>query len=99
MLGDSILYWAGKRAEVRDMASLKLPGNVSIGWKGIRGMRWGDFHHVVQRELLFTSKQPRIIVIYLGGNDFETTSLFKLKRTINREINFLYSVCSEKIIV
>ncbi|WAR19937.1 hypothetical protein MAR_001775 [Mya arenaria] len=50
MIGDSILYWAGRRAMDRNMANLKLPGNV-IGWNGVRGMKWADVHHISQLNL------------------------------------------------
>jgi hypothetical protein len=52
---DSLLYWADKSAAVQGMANFKLPGNLSIGWKGIRGMRWGYYHHNLQREFFYLS--------------------------------------------
>lgn len=99
MIGDSILHWAGQRAFDRGLPNLKLPENMTIGWHCVRGMKWADFHHIVQREALFNGKQPRFILLHLGGNDLESTSLYKLRRVINREIKYLRSLFSDTMII
>lgn len=97
-MGDSILYWAGRRAVDRRIPNLNLKNGAQIGWKAVRGMSWDDFHHVVQREMLF-SAPPKIILIHLGGNDLHRFSLFKLRRLINREIDFLFSTFPSTIVI
>lgn len=81
------------------MANLWLPKNLTVGWKCVRGLKWSDFHHCIQRELLFCTAKPKVIIIHLGGNDLNIASLFKLRRMINREIDFLYSVFPDTTIV
>ncbi|WAR05851.1 hypothetical protein MAR_021220, partial [Mya arenaria] len=98
MIGDSILYLAGRRAMDRNMANLKLPGNV-IGWNGVRGIKWTAVHHIIQRETLFSDIQPKAILLHLGGNDLDTVSLYKLRRIIKHEISHLYSVFTDTTII
>jgi hypothetical protein len=50
------------------------------------------FHHVVQRERLFRTP-PEVIVVHLGGNDLLTSSLYKLRRVINKEIKKYLNEC------
>ena len=89
MIGDSIMHWAGIRAERMGRANLRLPSHKTISWLTLRGMKWQNFHHVVQRERLFHAS-PEVIGVHLGGNDLRTWSLYKLRRVINKELKYLH---------
>ncbi|XP_045188224.2 uncharacterized protein LOC123546100 [Mercenaria mercenaria] len=98
MIGDSIIHWAGERAKQRGRENLRLPGDRTVRWLTIRGMKWQDFHHVIQRERLFCTP-PKAIVLHLGGNDLRTWSLYKLRRVINKEIKYLYECFPDTIVI
>lgn len=99
IMGDSIPFWAGRRADQRGIPNLRLPGDLTVAWKCTRGLQWSEFHHNIQRELLFCSSQPQVILLHLGGNDLNKASLCKIRKMIRREVKFLYSVFPNTTIV
>ncbi|XP_060562714.1 uncharacterized protein LOC132722259 isoform X4 [Ruditapes philippinarum] len=97
ILGDSIPYWAGVRANELGTPNLKLDGK-SIGWWGIRGMSWDDFRRSVECNVIL-SKPPDVILIHLGGNDLLSKSLRKLRFIIGAEIKYLSEAFPDSVII
>lgn len=87
MVGDSIPYWAGVRAVTTAKPNLRIQGK-TIAWWGVRGLKWADFRHSIQTQVLLSSP-PSIIIIHLGGNDLTSISLIKLKKVIESDITYL----------
>ncbi|XP_045158268.2 uncharacterized protein LOC123524265 [Mercenaria mercenaria] len=98
ILSDSILYWAGKRANDMGQPNLSLPNNTSIGWFGVRGLKWIDFHRQLQRRML-QNTSLRVIVIHLGGNDLTSISICSLIRKVSESIRYLFQTFPDAVIV
>ncbi|XP_045207519.1 uncharacterized protein LOC123559617 [Mercenaria mercenaria] len=87
ILGDSIPYWAGIRAEATGKPNLRLPGK-TIAWWAVRGLHWFSFRRTIEAAVLLSSP-PKAIIIHLGGNDLTSLSIFQIKNLINREVKYL----------
>lgn len=98
LLGDSIVFWAGVRAVSRHYANLRLPGDLQLGWYGIRGMSWGDFLHSLQLRVLF-EQPPKMIIINLGGNDLISSDNLEIMNWIVQGIHYLHSAFPDAFIV
>lgn len=85
VIGDSIPYWAGRRASVRHKPNLTL--DQTIAWWGIRGMSWEDFTYSLQLDTL--RRPPAIIAVHLGGNDMVSIRTEQLCRLIKEGFDFL----------
>ena len=81
IVGDSLVHWAGLTAAARDK-NLGV-GGVSIGWHGVRGMKWGDFISYVQL-LRMSNSAPRTVLVHLGGKDFEKSSKCQIHNLIKK---------------
>lgn len=62
------MHRVGVKAKQTGRANFQLPGDKTIRWLTIRGMKWQDFHHIIQREILFSAVQ-RLIILHLGGKN------------------------------
>lgn len=87
ILGDSIPFWAGKRARDTGKPNLRIR-DVTIDWLGVRGLGWKNFRHHIEAKVLFSSP-PSIIFIHLGGNDLTSASIVQIKRDMREDINYL----------
>jgi lysophospholipase L1-like esterase len=96
VLGDSIPFWAGKRAQDTGKENLRLRCN--IAWWGERGLRWTRFRRSVEAQVLL-STPPSVIIINLGGNDLVSLPLVTLKELIKSEINYLREALPDAIII
>ena len=65
VLGDSIPFWAGNRAEDTGNHNLRL--TCTIAWWSERGLRLKDLHCSIEAQVLLSSA-PSIVKINLGGN-------------------------------
>ncbi|XP_053405693.1 uncharacterized protein LOC123547335 [Mercenaria mercenaria] len=97
VLGDSIPFWAGKRAADTGKPNLSLP-DITIAWWGISGLRWTSFRHSVQTQVLLSSP-PRAIILHLGGNDLTSLSSIELRELIETEVKYLRDAFPETIII
>ena len=89
MVGDSLVHWAGVRAK-QVGCSLGVKG-ITVGWHGIRGMKWEGFDRQIQLLSLY-NKAPRAVLIHLGGNDFCMTSQAKLMKKMKKCLKHLKSL-------
>ncbi|XP_053388262.1 uncharacterized protein LOC128545954 [Mercenaria mercenaria] len=88
IIGDSLPYWAGVRAQQLSTPDLKAPAGIRIGWWGIRGMSWEDFRHSIEVNVLL-GKPPKMILIHLGGNDITKMPVSELRGIIQCEVTYL----------
>ncbi|XP_045189808.2 uncharacterized protein LOC123547083 [Mercenaria mercenaria] len=98
LMGDSIPYWAGVRAQARGMPNLKLPEGHTIAWWGIRGMGWSDFIHCIQLPVLFRSA-PKVLVFHLGGNDVKTHTLRYIFKLIQESLEYTQGAFPDSVYV
>lgn len=97
MLGDSLVHWAGERMATRNQSHLGIDG-ISVGWFGVRGMRWDSFISKVQY-LTLSNKIPRVIFVHLGGNDFDSADNFGVQNRIKKGLRYLRSLSAAVEIV
>jgi lysophospholipase L1-like esterase len=97
-LGDSIPHWAGVQAKATGKPNLKLPEGKTIGWWGIRGMRWDQLRRTIETNVLL-SKQPAIVFIHLGGNDITSDTAARIRNKVQREMRYLRVAVPEAVLV
>lgn len=98
IMGDSIPYWAGQRAELQGMPDLNLPGGTRVVWMGVSGMGWADAVHHMQLPALFRMP-PKVLVVHLGGNDLVRHNLQVCFKHIQDSIEYLHRAFPASIIV
>ena len=86
VLGDSIPFWAGKRAA--DSGNHNLHLTCTIAWWCEQGLRWKDLRRSIQAQVLLSSA-PSIVIINLGGNDLINVSVNDLERIMKFQIYYL----------
>ena len=96
VLGDSIPFWAGKRAADTGKRNLRLA--CTIAWWGERGLRWKDFRRSIEAQVLLSSA-PSLVIINLGGNDLVNVSVIDLKEMMKSEINYLREAFPQATII
>ena len=89
LVGDSIVHWAGQRAECTGKPNLQT-GKI-LGWYGIRGMLWTSFIHNLQLKIAFQS-QPVIFFVHLDGNDITNLSLTRIFNLISAGLKYIASI-------
>jgi lysophospholipase L1-like esterase len=97
VVGDSIPFWAGKRAESTGKVNLSIEGK-TIAWWGVRELRWASFRHSVQTQVLLSSP-PSVIIIHLGGNDLTSLSLINLKKIMESEVSYLHEAFPQATLI
>ena len=83
------MFWARARAATRSL-SLGVD-NLVVGWYGFRGLKWSEFQAKIQF-LLISRPIPRVIVVHLGGNDFETSSVRTVLNRVESGLRYLRSL-------
>ncbi|KAL4226846.1 hypothetical protein ACF0H5_014825 [Mactra antiquata] len=86
IMGDSIPFWAGKRAEATGKPNLRTVKRISL--LGVRGLGWTGFRHSYEGNVIL-STPPKIIAIHLGGNDLHNLTICKIKNCITSELKYL----------
>ncbi|XP_045160135.2 uncharacterized protein LOC123525283 [Mercenaria mercenaria] len=97
VLGDSIPYWAGVRAEKTGKPNLRLQ-DIQIGWWGVRGLGWQGFRHQVEAQVLLCLP-PKMIIVSLGGNDLTNIKTPGIREIIQREVSYLRDALPNTVIV
>lgn len=98
VLGDSIPYWAGKRAADTGKINLGLPDQTRIGWWGKRGLQWDGFRQSIGAATLL-NVPPKLVLIHLGGNDIISKPLTYIFNAIQREVRYLRTSLPETVLV
>lgn len=85
--GSSIVYWARRRACLRDLGPTfgLQHRRVEIRWKGIRGMSWYALTATVEDEIKFIPP-PNLLVIQLGSNDLGKKKGCELINDMKRDL-------------
>ncbi|XP_045168492.2 dentin sialophosphoprotein-like isoform X2 [Mercenaria mercenaria] len=96
VLGDSIPYWAGVHTKSQGKPNLGLQ-DISVVWWGVCGLRWKDFRHSVEAQML--SSPPSLIFIHLGGDDLVSENTIEIRHMIETEISYLREAFPEAVIV
>ena len=98
IMGDSIPYLAGQRAELQWMPDLNLPGGTRVVWIGVSGMGWADAVHHMQLPALFRMP-PKVLVVHLRGNDLVWHNLQVCFKHIQESIEYLQRAFPANILV
>jgi len=98
VMGDSIPFWAGKRAEARGKPNLGLPGGVAVSWMAVRGMGLERAIHHLQLPALFETP-PQVLVFHLGGNDLVRHSLRLVFKLVNQTFDYIREAFPDTMLV
>ena len=98
IIGYSIPFWAGKRAEARGKPDLDMPGGAAVSWMAVRGMGWEKATHHLQLPALFQTP-PQVLVVHLGGNDLVRHSLRLVFKLINDTYDYIRAAFPDAILV
>ena len=90
--GDSIVRWAGVQYHTRNRLL-----EYSVEWDGHSGLCVEKLHANLQLGLL-RGKNPKIILLHLGGNNIHNTNQGKIIRILKREANYLFLNFPEALI-
>ena len=99
-MGSSIVYWAGRRTDVRSggpYLGLQITG-YTLHWLGKRGMRWKEVIPTFD-EYLLTRPQPQILLIQLGSNDLAILKSKELIELIRLDVLHLQALFPEIILI
>ena len=96
-MGDSIVFWAGRRCRSLRMFNLNLQAGLQTKWQGRRGMRWFQFKSMIQ--WISLHRTPKVIVIHLGGNDVIRTKFQKMRRIMKRDFKRLFALFPNTLIL
>jgi hypothetical protein len=99
-MGSSIVYWAGRRTDVRSGGpnlGLQITG-YTLHWLGKRGMRWKEVIPTFD-EYLLTRPQPQILLIQLGSNDLAILKSKELIELIRLDVLHLHALFPEIILI
>ena len=91
VLGDSIVRWAGVQYHERARPS-------SIDWSGYSGLKVEELHSKIQHGLL-AGKDPKLILIHVGGNNITDTNTCKITRILQREIKYICDTFHDSLVV
>ena len=83
------MYWAGVRSEHKS-SNLGVQC-VTVGWNGQRGMKWESFVSKLQYLSLFNAA-PNAVLVHLGGNDFEHSTICQISNIIKKGLSRLKSL-------
>lgn len=97
VIGDSIVFWAGRRCRSLRKYNLNLGETLQVRWQGWRGMRWWQLKHKIQ--WISLHRTPKVIIIHLGGNDVVLTKFQKMRRIMKRDFKRLTKLFPDTIIV
>ena len=97
ILGDSIVFWAGRRCRSLKRHNLNLGDGIRTRWHGTRGMRWWQLKSKIQWVSLH--RTPKIIIVHLGGNDVVSTKFQKMRRLLKRDFNRMLRLFPKTLIV
>ena len=96
IIGDSVIFDAGKRALCRQSPTLGLD-NHKVIWIGTPGMHWTELCPKI--ELLIEYPFPALLVIHLGGDDIASVSMIPLMTKIKKSLRYISKVLPDAYLV
>ena len=98
IVGDSIVYWAGRQAEREGEPDLGL--SASVTWLGSRGLRLHGVSEVIRSHLNTTNAtHPVCILIHAGTNDIGRVKKHRLREIVEETLSRARALSPRSIVI